>query len=65
MHNCRNLEYILIYYAHANLAQEPTAEITLLKLLSALTLACDTETMKITSADKLRINCYMEKSVFN
>lgn len=41
------------FTAHTNLAQEPTAEITLLKLLSALTLACDTEKMmEITFADK-------------
>lgn len=55
----------MIYYTHANLAQEPKAEITLLKLLSARTLACDSEMMEIMSADKLKISCYMEKSVFN
>lgn len=44
---------MLIHYAHANLAQEPTAEITLLKLLNALTLACDTEkVMETTFAGK-------------
>lgn len=53
MNNCRDLEHILIYYSHTNLAQEPAAEITLLKLLSALTSACNTDKMmEITFADK-------------
>lgn len=53
MDNCRDREHILIHYAHTNLAPGPTAEITLLKLLSALTLACNMEKMmEITFADK-------------
>jgi len=40
MNNCRDLEHFLIHYTHADLVQEPTAETTLLKLLSPLSLQC-------------------------
>lgn len=53
MNNRRDLEHVLIHYAHTNLAQELTAEIRLLKLLSTLTLACNMEKMmEMTLADK-------------
>lgn len=52
MKDSRDLEHILIHHSHTNLAQEPTAEITLSKLLSTLTLACKTKMMEITFADK-------------